>query len=122
MPENRGLGAAVRVGLHHAVHTFIDPIAVAFADADGEYAPEELARLIEPIVAGEADYVVGSRFRGEIGRMLPHSPLRQPCPHDRPAHGCEGSPHRRPERIPRAVGIGRGAAQRSSTTTTTRKC
>ena len=25
---------------------------------------------LEPIVAGEADYVVGSRFRGEIGRML----------------------------------------------------
>lgn len=70
MPENRGLGAAVRTGLHHAVDTF-SPVAVAFADADGEYAPEELARLIEPIIAGEADYVVGSRFRGEIGRMLP---------------------------------------------------
>jgi glycosyltransferase involved in cell wall biosynthesis len=65
-----GLGAAVRIGLRHAVITH-DPIAVAFADADGEYAPEELARLIEPIVAGEADYVIGSRFQGEIGRMLP---------------------------------------------------
>ncbi len=70
LPENRGLGAAVRTGLRHAVDTF-SPVAVAFADADGEYAPEELARLIEPILAGEADYVVGSRFRGEIGRMLP---------------------------------------------------
>ena len=69
LPENCGLGAAVRTGLQHAVQTF-SPVAVAFADADGEYAPEELARLIEPIIADEADYVVGSRFRGEIGRML----------------------------------------------------
>ena len=68
LPHNRGLGAAVRTGLRQALDTY-DPVAVAFADADGEYAPEELARLVEPIVAGEADYVVGSRFRGEIGRM-----------------------------------------------------
>ena len=69
VPENRGLGAAVRTGLQHALDTY-SPVAVAFADADGEYAPEELARLIEPILAGRADYVVGSRFRGEIGQML----------------------------------------------------
>lgn len=69
VPHNRGLGAAVRTGIEHAMHAY-DPVAVAFADADGEYAPEELARLIAPIVNGEADYIVGSRFRGEIGRML----------------------------------------------------
>ena len=68
LPSNRGLGAAVRVGLRHAVQAY-EPVAVAFADADGEYAPEELARLVDPIVAGAADYVVGSRFRGEIGHM-----------------------------------------------------
>jgi glycosyltransferase involved in cell wall biosynthesis len=69
LAENRGLGAAVRVGFEHALVTF-DPVAVAFADADGEYAPEELERLIAPIVAGDADYVIGSRFRGEIKQML----------------------------------------------------
>ena len=43
-----------------------------FLDADGEYAPEELPRLVAPILAGRADYVVGSRFSGDIEHMLPH--------------------------------------------------
>jgi glycosyltransferase involved in cell wall biosynthesis len=68
--RNLGLGAAVRTGLAAAgAH---DPAAVAFCDADGEYAPEELDRMVAPILAGTADYVVGSRFAGEIRRMLPH--------------------------------------------------
>ena len=70
---NRGLGAAVRTGLIRALA--LDPAAVVFCDADGEYAPEELGRLVEPILAGRADYVVGSRFAGEIERMLPHRRL-----------------------------------------------
>jgi glycosyltransferase involved in cell wall biosynthesis len=65
-----GLGAAVRTGLREAVD--LGAVAVAFCDADGEYAPEELDRLVTPILAGDADYVIGSRFRGEIGRMRPH--------------------------------------------------
>lgn len=65
-----GLGAAVRLGLADAVAR--GAAAVAFCDADGEYAPEELEQLVEPILAGDADYVVGSRFTGEIRRMLPH--------------------------------------------------
>jgi hypothetical protein len=28
--------------------------------------------MVAPVLAGEADYVVGSRFAGSIGRMLPH--------------------------------------------------
>jgi glycosyltransferase involved in cell wall biosynthesis len=65
-----GLGAAVRRGLAEALADH--PVAVAFCDADGEYAPEELARLVDPILAGEADYVVGSRFGHEPRRMRPH--------------------------------------------------
>ena len=68
--SNRGLGAAVRTGLEEAVRQ--GAAAVAFCDADGEYAPEELADVISPVLAGEADYVVGTRFGGRIGRMLPH--------------------------------------------------
>jgi len=67
---NRGLGAAVRHGFAAAVA--LDPAAVAFCDADGEYAPEELATLVEPILAGRADYVVGSRFSGGSRHMRPH--------------------------------------------------
>ena len=73
MPHNQGLGAAVRRGLDEA--TARGAAAIAFCDADGEYAPEELERLVQPILEGSADYVVGSRFSGEIRRMLPHRRL-----------------------------------------------
>jgi glycosyltransferase involved in cell wall biosynthesis len=69
----RGLGAAVRTGLAAAVA--LDAAAVAFCDADGEYAPEELERLVEPILDGDADYVAGSRFAGTIRRMHAHRRL-----------------------------------------------
>lgn len=65
-----GLGAAVRLGLADAVARGAE--AVAFCDADGEYAPEELDALVGPILDGGADYVVGSRFAGDIRRMPPH--------------------------------------------------
>jgi glycosyltransferase involved in cell wall biosynthesis len=69
-PGPGGLGAAVRLGLRAAVAA--RPAAIAFCDADGEYAPEELEQVVAPILADEADYVVGSRFGGRIDRMLPH--------------------------------------------------
>ena len=70
---NRGLGAAVRTGLAEAVRR--GAAAVAFCDADGEYDPADLADLVGPILRGEADYVVGSRFRGRIDSMRPHRRL-----------------------------------------------
>ena len=70
---NRGLGAAVRTGLQWAVDR--GAVAVAFCDADGEYAPEQLDELVDPILADRADYVIGSRFDGDIERMLPHRRL-----------------------------------------------
>jgi len=73
LEQNRGLGAAVRTGLAESLRH--EPIAVAFCDADGEYAPEELETLVLPILEDRADYVVGSRFDGDIKRMLPHRRL-----------------------------------------------
>jgi glycosyltransferase involved in cell wall biosynthesis len=67
---NRGLGAAVRTGL--ALSVARGAAAVAFLDADGEYAPEELAALVGPVLHGRADYVVGSRFAGLSRAMRPH--------------------------------------------------
>lgn len=66
----RGLGAAIRSGFLRGIE--IDASALAFCDADGEYDPAELERLIVPIAAGEAHYVVGSRFAGTIEHMRPH--------------------------------------------------
>ena len=70
LQPNRGLGAAVRSGLAWAVEH--GAAAAAFCDADGEYAPEELENVVAPVLRGEAEYVVGSRFAGDIRRMLPH--------------------------------------------------
>jgi glycosyltransferase involved in cell wall biosynthesis len=69
-PRNLGLGAAVRRGL--AAASALAPAAVVYLDADLEYDPAELPRLAAPVLDGSADYVVGSRFAGEIRRMLPH--------------------------------------------------
>ena len=73
LASNRGLGAAVRVGLAAGVQR--EAAVIAFCDADGEYPPEELEALVEPILTGRADYVAGSRFRGRIHHMRPHRRL-----------------------------------------------
>jgi glycosyltransferase involved in cell wall biosynthesis len=70
LSPGRGLGAAVRTGL--AVALDRGAAAVAFCDADGEYDPAELERLVIPILTGDAAYVVGSRFAGQPRHMLPH--------------------------------------------------
>ncbi|HVE64765.1 MAG TPA: lysylphosphatidylglycerol synthase domain-containing protein [Mycobacteriales bacterium] len=70
---NRGLGAAVRRGLAEA--SALSPAVVVYLDADGEYAPEDIAGLVAPIRDGTADYVIGSRFAGRIDVMRPHRRL-----------------------------------------------
>lgn len=56
---NRGKGAAIRTALERARGEI-----VIIQDADPEYDPAELPRLVEPIVNGVADVVLGSRFSG----------------------------------------------------------
>jgi glycosyltransferase involved in cell wall biosynthesis len=69
-PRNRGLGAAVRTGLRAAVEA--DASTVAYLDADLEYYPEDIPRLVAPILAGRADYVLGSRLLGDVRGMKLH--------------------------------------------------
>jgi glycosyltransferase involved in cell wall biosynthesis len=56
---NQGKGAAIR----HAIE-YIDGDIAVIQDADMEYDPAEVPRLIEPIERGSADVVYGSRLRG----------------------------------------------------------
>jgi glycosyltransferase involved in cell wall biosynthesis len=64
-PKNMGKGAALREGFAHCTGDL-----VIVQDADWEYDPAEFPKLIQPIVDGRADVVVGSRFIGESHRVL----------------------------------------------------
>jgi glycosyltransferase involved in cell wall biosynthesis len=61
---NFGKGVAIRIGLKYVTGDI-----VVIQDADGEYNPEELQKLVQPIVEGKADVVYGSRFMGSIKGM-----------------------------------------------------
>lgn len=63
-PENQGKGAAIRTALSQ-----VQGRIVAIQDADLEYDPEDLPRLMEPIERGEARVVYGSRFLHGRPRM-----------------------------------------------------
>jgi glycosyltransferase involved in cell wall biosynthesis len=64
-PHNQGKGAAVRAGIAQARGDVL-----VIHDADLEYDPFDLPRLLEPIADGRADAVFGSRFLGSPRRVL----------------------------------------------------
>lgn len=67
----RGYGAACLAGIAAAGSTDV----IAFLDADFSDSPDMLPDLVDPILSGRADFVVGSRMRGarEPGALPPHS-------------------------------------------------
>jgi glycosyltransferase involved in cell wall biosynthesis len=64
-PTNRGKGAAVRTGIQAATGDL-----VTIQDADFEYDPMDVLPLLDPILDGRADAVLGSRFRGPLQRVM----------------------------------------------------
>jgi len=62
--KNKGKGSAIRTGLQ-----YVSGDVVIVQDADLEYDPNDYLKLIEPIKAGKADVVYGSRFMGRPEQM-----------------------------------------------------
>jgi glycosyltransferase involved in cell wall biosynthesis len=77
MPLNMGLGAAVRQGL--AVSQKLEADIAVMIDADNEYPAHKIPDLIKPILNGDADYVMGSRFLGTIKGMKIHRRIGNYC-------------------------------------------
>ncbi|HEX5416535.1 MAG TPA: glycosyltransferase family 2 protein [Chloroflexota bacterium] len=65
--RNRGLAAAFRTGLDAALRLGAD--VIVNTDGDGQYAGAEIPRLIAPILAGQADLVVGDRAPGSAAHF-----------------------------------------------------
>ena len=66
LPFNLGIGGAVQTGFRHARENEFD-FAVR-VDGDGQHDPAQLAAVVEPLLRGEADIVVGSRYLSPGGR------------------------------------------------------
>ena len=63
--RNQGKGAALRTGFAAATGDFVIP-----HDADMEYDPDDIPKLLEPVLKGRADVVYGSRFTGPHRNMF----------------------------------------------------
>jgi glycosyltransferase involved in cell wall biosynthesis len=73
---NQGYGGNQKIGYAYAIQNQFD--FVAMVHGDGQYAPEELERLLEPLRTGSADAVFGSRMmksEGEFGALKGGMPL-----------------------------------------------
>jgi glycosyltransferase involved in cell wall biosynthesis len=73
--RNRGLAAAFRSGIDAALAAGAD--IIVNTDADGQYEGADIARLVAPIVAGEADIVVGDRGVSDNAHFSPFKRLMQ---------------------------------------------
>lgn len=72
-PVNQRYGGNQKIGYHYAIEKGFD--FVALVHGDGQYAPEALPQLLEPLARGEADAVFGSRMMTLTGALKGGMPL-----------------------------------------------
>ncbi len=73
--RNKGLAAAFSAGLDAALRAGADYIVNT--DADNQYSGQDITRLVQPLIAGEADIVIGDRNIRDIAHMSPLKKLLQ---------------------------------------------
>lgn len=69
LTNNKGLAAAFQAGIDTALKLGAD--VIVNTDADNQYHGADVARLVQPILEGRADMVVGDREVGEIAHFSP---------------------------------------------------
>ncbi|GLW09465.1 hypothetical protein Misp01_45940 [Microtetraspora sp. NBRC 13810] len=72
VPVNRGQGAALRLGYRIAREGGARYIVTT--DADGQYDPADIPRILAPVTTGDADFATGSRV---LGRQETHDRVRR---------------------------------------------
>jgi glycosyltransferase involved in cell wall biosynthesis len=75
LTNNKGLGAAFQAGLDAALKLGAD--VIVNTDADNQYPAADIPRLVEPILAGRADMVVGDRQVRTVEHFSPAKRLLQ---------------------------------------------
>jgi glycosyltransferase involved in cell wall biosynthesis len=65
LPFNLGIGGAVQAGFRYAHENGYE--LVVRCDGDGQHDPSQLPKVLAPVLAGDADIAVGSRFAGGEG-------------------------------------------------------
>ncbi len=68
-PVNIGKGCALRRGMSEVLP--LEPEAVVWMDSDGQHRPEDIPKLVGPVVDGSADMVVGSRYLIPVSNRAP---------------------------------------------------
>jgi glycosyltransferase involved in cell wall biosynthesis len=71
-PQNGGKGCALRLGMEETTALGMNPIV--WMDGDGQHRPKDLPSIVGPVVRGEADMVVGSRY---LESASPKAPLNR---------------------------------------------
>lgn len=68
--SQRGVGAAFQTAVRYAVQNQADYLATL--DSDGQFNPEDLPKLLQPVIAGEAEFTTASRFKDP--NLVPEMP------------------------------------------------
>jgi glycosyltransferase involved in cell wall biosynthesis len=80
--KNKGLGAAFRQGVKVALSKGAD--IIVNIDGDGQFNPQHISRLIEPLIKGQADMSTASRFADP--KLIPEMPWIKKWGNKRMAH------------------------------------
>ena len=105
---NQGYGGNQKIGYTFAIEHGFD--VVVLLHGDGQYAPEEMPRLLAPLRDGEADAVFGSRMMTAFGALRGGMPLYKYVG-NRVLTTMQNAllrhaPQRVPQRLPRLLGVG----------------